>query len=152
MAIADATATVIHTVFAAVWVGSVVFMTVSVLPMAKDGVLDPESVGRASGVLTTITRVSALLMLLSGGFLAGHYYTGSSLFGSTRGYLVLAMVALWLVLTGLVEMSARRLEDGLKAQRVRAPAHETEGWFRAASAVGVALLIIAGLLSSPGLL
>jgi uncharacterized membrane protein len=152
MALADATATVIHQVFAAVWVGSIVFMTFAVLPMAKDGLLDPESVERASGTLKKITRVSALLLLLTGGHLAGSYYTGESLLGTTSGYLVLAMVALWLILTGLLEVTASRLEDGLQAKRVRAPAHETQTWYRAASVIGIALLVVAGLLSSPGLL
>lgn len=150
MALADAAAAVIHQVFAAVWVGSIVFMTVSVLPMAKDGELDPESVERASGTLRTITRVSALLLLLTGGYLAANYGT-DGLLESTSGNLVLVMVVLWLVLTGLLEVTASRLEDGLQAKRVRAPAHETQTWYRAASGIGVALLIVAGLLSSGAL-
>lgn len=152
MALAEAAAVVIHTIFAAVWVGSVVFMTVSVLPMAKDGLLDPEAVERASGTLTTITRWSALLLLITGSFMASSFYTSERLFGSGDGHLVLTMVALWLVLTGLIEMTTRRLEDGLQAKRVRAPAAETETWFRGASFVGLALLVVAGLLSSPGLI
>jgi len=152
MAIVEAAAVVIHTIFAALWVGSVVFMTVSVLPMAKDGLLDPEAVERASGTLTSITRWSALLLLATGSYMASSFYTADGLFGSGRGHLVLSMVALWLVLTGLLEMTTRRLEDGLQAKRVRAPAAETETWFRAASVVGLALLTVAGLLSSPGLI
>ncbi|SNZ12459.1 Copper resistance protein D [Natronoarchaeum philippinense] len=148
MTLVDAAAVTIHTIFAAVWVGSVVFMTASVIPMAKDGLLEPEAVERASGTLTTITRVSSLLLLLSGSLMASSFYTASGLFSTGRGHLVLTMVALWLVLTGLLEMTTRRLEDGLQAQRVRAPADETETWFRAASVVGFALLTIAGILSS----
>jgi len=152
MAPVDAAAIVVHTIFAAVWVGSVVFMTVSVLPMAKDGLLDPEAVERASGTLTRITRWSALLLLATGSYMASSIYTADGLFSTGRGHLVLSMVALWLVLTGLLEMTTRRLEDGLQAKRVRAPAAETESWFRAASVVGLALLTVAGLLSSPGLI
>ena len=142
------TAVVLHTIFAGVWVGSVVFMTASVLPMAKDGLLDPEAVERASGQLTTITRLSSLLLLATGSLMASSFYTAERLFGSGSGHLVLTMVALWLVLTGLLEMTTRRLEDGLQAQRVRAPAAETETWFRAASVIGLALLTVGGVISS----
>lgn len=148
MTFVDAAAITIHQVFAAVWVGSVVFMTVGVLPLAKEGHLAPEPVEMASGTLRTVSRLSAVVLLLTGGHMAASFYTTDSLTGSVSGWLVLAMVALWLALIGLIEVSGSRLEDGLQAKKVRAPAHETLGWFRAASAIGLLLLIIAGILSS----
>lgn len=148
MALVDTAAIIVHLVFAAVWVGSVVFMTVGLLPLARDGEIEPKPVELASGTLRSISRLSALLLLLSGAVLAESYYTADSLFGTVNGYLVLTMVVLWFVLISLLEISASRLEDGLQAKRVRAPAHETLGWFRAASVIGFLLLVVGGLLSS----
>lgn len=151
MTLVDAASVTLHGVFAAVWVGSVVFMTVGVLPLAKEGHLEPEPVELATGTLRTVSRISALVLLLTGGHMAASFYSAADLTGSTNGWLVLAMLGLWFVLIGLIEVSGSRLVDGLQAKKVRAPAHETLGWFRAASAVGIVLLVIAGLLSSGAL-
>jgi hypothetical protein len=81
-------------------------------------------------------------MTFSGGHLAGALYTVPSLFGSTRGYFVLTMVAL----SGLVEVGTSKLAEGTNQQKVRQPAAEARPFLLGASAVAVLLLVDAGLL------
>ncbi|WP_408956905.1 copper resistance protein CopD [Natrinema sp. 74] len=138
-----------HLVFAALWAGSVCFVAAVVLPLARDGAFNTtRPLEVISGRLTTISRVSSLVLFLSGSYLAGTIYTAEKLFGSTSGRLVLAMVALWLVLTGLVEIGAKRFETGLTGKKIREPAREALPVFRAAALVAIGLLVVAGLLSA----
>jgi hypothetical protein len=58
------------------------------------------------------------------------------------------MLLMWLVLSALVEIGRSRLVDGLQQKRVRSPARDAMGVFRAAAVVGVLLLVDAGLLAS----
>jgi uncharacterized membrane protein len=147
MSVIDTTMRTTHLLFGAVWVGSVLFVTLSVLPLARDGDLNAAPVESVLGRLTTVSRTSALLLFLTGGHLAGTGYTVDSLTGSTRGHLVLGMVALWLVLAALVEVGAARATDGLKQKKVRSPARDALPFFRGASLAGVGLLVTAGLLA-----
>ncbi|QLG49289.1 copper resistance protein CopD [Natrinema halophilum] len=138
-----------HLVFAALWAGSVSFVAVVVLPLARDGEFNTTHPLEAiSGKLTTVSRVSSLVLFLSGSHLAGTAYTAESLFGSLNGRLVLVMVALWLALTALVEIGAKRFEAGLAGKKIREPAREALPVFRVATLVAISLLIIAGLLSA----
>jgi hypothetical protein len=128
-----------HLLFAGIWTGSVVFVAVGVVPMA-----DRDGVGRAvlkglADRLTSVSRVSALLLLLTGGHLAAERYTVDSLTGSGNGHLVLSMIALWVILIGLVEVGAARIESE--------DASESGATFLwAAAVVAIALLLDAGLL------
>ncbi|QCC60898.1 copper resistance protein CopD [Natrinema thermotolerans] len=138
----------LHLVFAALWAGSVCFVAAVVLPLARDGAFNTtHPLEVISGKLTTVSRVSSLVLFLSGGHLAGRTYTSETLFGSTNGHLVLAMVALWLVLTALVEIGSKRLETGLTGKKIREPARDALPVFRAAAIAAVGLLVVAGLLS-----
>ncbi|GAB3670743.1 CopD family protein [Halopiger thermotolerans] len=138
-----------HLVFAALWAGSVFYVAFVVLPLARDGEFNTTRPLEAiSGKLTTISRVSSLALLLSGGHLAGRGYTFESLLGTTNGRLVLVMVALWLVLTALVEIGGKRLESGLNGKKLREPAANALGLYRAAAVVGIALLVVAGAITS----
>ncbi|MFB6251876.1 MAG: CopD family protein [Halobellus sp.] len=138
----------LHTVVGALWVGSVVFVALAILPRAVDGALDAAPLETIADQLVYLSRGSSVVMLLTGGHLAGTGYTISSLTGSSRGHLVLAMLVLWLVFTALVEIGRSRLVDGLQEKRVRTPATEVTTLFRVASVVGLLLLVDAGLLSS----
>lgn len=130
MAIADSLMNVLHVSFAGLWTGSVLFVSLAGLP---DG-----------GIvwLRHISRVSALVLLLTGGHLAGTRYTVESLTGTTAGWAVLAMLALWVVLAGLVEVATRRYEDG---------GFEAASTLLRASGVVAALLLIDGGLLASGL-
>ncbi len=143
-----------HLVFAAIWAGSVFYVALVVLPLARDGSFNStKPLEVISGRLTTISRVSALVLFVTGGHMAGTGYTiggngGPDLFYSPNGQLVLLMVVLWLVMAALVEVGAKRFEAGLTGKKLREPARNALPLFRAAAAVGVALFVVAGLISS----
>lgn len=147
MTLVDALAYSAHLLFAGLWTGTVLFVTVGVLPPALRGNADPDPLGFAVSRLTTISRASAVVLLLSGGHMAGTGYTVESLVGTSRGHLVLAMVLLWFVLAALVEVGAAKMRRGLDARRVRTPAHDARPFFRGASVVALLLLLDAGLLA-----
>lgn len=154
--VVDAIARIVHQIFAAVWAGAVVYVTWAILPLARDGEFNAAPLEALSGRLTTLSRTSAVVLLLTGGHLAGSIYTfdgegGPSLFASTRGQLVIAMVLLWLALAALVEVGAKRFETGLEAKKVREPARDALPVFRAASLVALGLLVVAGLLTTNAL-
>ncbi|MFB6152796.1 MAG: transporter [Halodesulfurarchaeum sp.] len=137
MSTATTVSLVIHLVFAGLWTGSVLFVAMGVLPLAgRDGV-GPAAVAGITTRLTTVSRLSAVILLLTGGHLAGAQYTVADLTGSTAGYAVLAMVGLWLVLAVLVEVAASRINS------------ETGHRLMTAAAVVAALLLLdAGLLTA----
>ncbi|WP_435067450.1 transporter [Haloplanus sp. C73] len=146
MATIDTAINAIHLLFAGLWAGSVLFVARVVIPAARDGNLDATPLREMVGTLRTWTRVSSVVLFLTGGHLAGTRYTAETLLGSTRGYLVIAMVVLWLLLTGLVEMGSGRLVRGLDERKVREPAHSATPFFTAAAVAAVALLVIGGVL------
>ncbi|ADJ15383.1 CopD family protein [Halalkalicoccus jeotgali] len=149
MSLLDAAMNAIHLGFAGLWVGSVVFLTLAVLPLARNGAFDAAPLETVTSRLQWISRASALALFASGGHLAGTRYTADSLFGSAQGHLVLAMLALWFVLGLLVELGSKRLANGLAERKVRGPAREARPYFLAASVVGALLFLDAGLLSVP---
>ncbi len=139
----------VHLLFAAIWAGSVFYVAFVVLPLARDGAFNTTApLERISGALTTITRVSALVLLLTGGHLAGTRYTADSLVSTVNGQLVLLMVVLWLAFAGLVEIGAKRFETGLNGKKLREPAADALPLYRAAAIVGLALLVVAGAITT----
>lgn len=136
----------IHLLFAGLWTGTVLFTTYAVLPTAMNGDSSPAPLSAITGKLTTVSRTSALLLLVTGGHLAATRYTAETLTGSGRGHLVLTMVALWVVLAGLVEVGAAKLSDGFDRQKVREPARNARPFLLAASLVAALLLLDAGAL------
>lgn len=146
MSVIDSVMASAHLLFAGLWTGSVLFTAYAVLPTALAGEVNAEPLGAIVGKLKTVSRASALLLLLSGGHLAGTRYTAESLFGTPRGYLVLAMVALWFILAALVEIGSSKLTAGLDQNKVRTPAHDAKPFFTAAAVVALLLLVDAGLL------
>ena len=105
--------------------------------------------GSVVSKLQWVTRVSALLMLLTGGHLAGTGYTVESLTGSPRGYLVLTMVALWLGLAAAVEIGSARAQRGVDDEKIREPARDARPFYLAAAVLAVGLLVVSGLLGMP---
>ncbi|ELZ20141.1 hypothetical protein C477_06976 [Haloterrigena salina JCM 13891] len=139
----------IHLIFAGIWAGSVFYVAFVVLPLARDGAFNTTKPLEAiSGKLTTISRVSALVLLLTGGHLAGQRYTSETLFQSTNGHLVLGMVVLWALLAGLVEIGAKRLETGLNGKKLREPAANALPVYRAGAVVAIGLLVVGGAITS----
>jgi len=137
----------VHLLFAGVWTGSVVFVTWGVLPTAMNGDANAAPLASIVGKLKVVSRTSALVLLLSGGHLAGAFYTVDSLTGGSRGHLVLSMVALWFILAALVEIGAGKLTDGFDNMRVREPAREARPFLLAASVAAALLLLNGGVLA-----
>jgi uncharacterized membrane protein len=143
MSIDVTAARVAHVVFGAAWTGSTLAVALFVVPAARRGVLDAAPVEWITDRFTKLSVASVLVMLLSGGHLAGTLYTFESLTGTARGHLVLGMTALWLVLAGLGHLGTSRLTAG---HDVETAAADAAPWFGAASVASVALLVLAGLL------
>ncbi|QPV63025.1 CopD family protein [Halosimplex litoreum] len=152
MSAIDTAMYVLHLVFGGVWTGSVVFVTFAILPLAQDGTANAEPLRSVVERLRWVSRASALVLLASGGHMAGTLYTVESLTGSPRGHLVLTMVALWLGLAALVEIGSSKLADGFDQKKVRQPARDARPFLLAASVVAAGLLVVGGLLASPTLL
>lgn len=146
MSLVDAAMYTLHLLFAALWTGSVLFVTYAIVGLARDANLNAAPLGTIAGKLTTISRASALVLFVTGGHMAATGYTVDSLLGSPRGHLVLTMLVLWFVLAGLVEVGASKLSDGTDRDKVREPARDATPFFRGAAVVAVLLLLDAGAL------
>ncbi|PSQ15677.1 hypothetical protein BRD00_13530 [Halobacteriales archaeon QS_8_69_26] len=150
MSLVESAIRTVHLVFAAAWVGGVLFVTLAVLPLAREAELDPDPVSAMTGRLVWISRISALVLLLTGGHMAAAGYTADGLLETTAGNLVLGMVVLWLGLAGLVEVASSRMREQLDQGYLREPARDYLPWFRVASLVGIALLVDAGAITYVG--
>ncbi|WP_396613212.1 transporter [Haloferax sp. S1W] len=148
MALIDTTIATVHMLVGGLWMGSVLFFAVGVLPTARAGNIRAAAFESVISRLTMGSRIGALLMFATGGHLAGTRYTAGSLFGSTRGHLVLGMLGLWFVLTALVEVGGSKAKSGLAEKKVRTPAEDAAPFYLGAAASAVGLLVIAGLLIS----
>jgi hypothetical protein len=137
---------IVHSAFAALWTGSVLFAVWSVLPLAMDGELSPEAFGSIVSKLQWVTRGSAVLLFISGGHLAGTLYTAESLTGSGGGHLVLTMLALWLALAAVVEIGSAKAQRGVDEKKIREPARAARPFYLAAAVFAAGLLLVAGLL------
>ncbi|MDY6765687.1 MAG: copper resistance protein CopD [Halobacteria archaeon] len=137
---------VLHFLVGAGWVGYVLFMTTVVLPLAAKGSLNAGPLESMKGKLTVFSRASSVLMLLTGGYLAWVGYSVDEFASTMAGNLVLGMVVLWLVFTALIEVGGQKLSSGLRNKKVREPAYNSIMWYRAASIVGILLLIDGALL------
>ncbi|MFC7204182.1 transporter [Haloferax namakaokahaiae] len=146
MALIDTVMATVHLLVGGLWTGSVLFFAVAVLPTARAGNIRAAAFEAIISRLTMGSRIAALLMFVTGGHLAGTRYTVGSLTGSGRGHLVLTMLALWFVLTALVEIANGRAKDGLEQKKVRTPAEKAAPFYLGAAVVAVFLLIDAGLL------
>lgn len=144
---------VLHNLFAAVWVGSVLFVAIAVLPLARDGTLGPDPLETIVDRLRFLTRVSAFFLLATGAHLAFAWYVGdgydvSPLLETGQGHLVLTMIVLWLALAGVVEVGSSRILDGLDRNLHRQPVSDALPFFRVAAVLAVLVILVGGLLSS----
>ncbi|GAA0513786.1 hypothetical protein SAMN04488066_103218 [Halorubrum aquaticum] len=152
MSILDAVMWSVHVGFAVLWTGSVLFVALAVVPPATRGDVGSDALTAVVGRLRWISRIAALAFLGSGGHMAGTLYTVESLTGTGRGHLVLTMLALWFVITGLVEVASGKLLDGLETGKLREPARDAKPFFYGAAGLSVGLILTAGLLASPSVL
>ena len=146
MVTVDAWVRVVHTVFAALWAGGTIFAAVAALPAARASRIDADSLSAMLDRFAKVSLFSIVALLLTGGHLAGQFYTFGSLRTTGRGHLVLAMVALWFVLAGVLHVGTARIERGLAETDVREAISRGQGWYYAGAAISVVLLVVAGLL------
>jgi hypothetical protein len=139
---------VLHVLLAGLWTGTVLTYAVGVLPLARDSSIGVEPFSSLTGWLTKLTRVSAVVLLLTGAHLAVTRVGTGALLSTRRGYLVLAMAGLWLVLAGLVEAGGSRVRANLDAGKIRTAARESGTLYRAAAVVAVLALAEAGVLAA----
>ncbi|AGN00046.1 hypothetical protein L593_00455 [Salinarchaeum sp. Harcht-Bsk1] len=149
----DSVATVVHVLFGGLWIGSVAFVALAVLPLGRDASIDPEPLSAVVDRLVTLSRLAALVMLATGGHVLYHVTLGGEvtaepLTSSGRGHLVLTMVVLWVGVIATVEIGNSKLSDGLDAGKLREPTRTALPWFQAAALLGVAVLTIGGMLSA----
>ncbi len=139
----------VHTGFSALWAGTVLFVAIAVLPLAMDGKLSPAAFGSVVSKLQWITRISALLTFITGGHLAGTLYTVERLTGTSSGYLVLVMLALWFLLAAVIEIGSAKAKRGVEQDKIRAPARNARPFYLLGAVLAVALFVVAGLLGAP---
>jgi len=138
----------LHLLFAGLWTGSVLFFTYALLPLARSGAVSTAVLDSATGKLTTVSRTSAVLQLLTGAYAASPMGVGTAgYWSSTDGTLVVAMIVLWLLLAVFTEFAASRLRGGLDDGAVDAAAASAGSYLYAASAVAILLLVDAGVIA-----
>jgi hypothetical protein len=105
---------VVHVVAAAFWTGAVLYGVYAVLPPALAGDLPPAGFERTVDGLLRVTRWTGLALPATGLYQIWVLYPLPRLVGTTRGHLVLAMLALWTVMNGVVETGVYRMltDDG----------------------------------------
>lgn len=135
---------IVHLMTAGVWAGWTVFMATLVVPAARDGRFDPETLTWLTGRFSLLSTVAPLVVFLTGMYMVGEGYATDTLLTSARGQLVLTMIGLWIVLSALTNLSSRRLIDRTEAIGAREAARN--GWtsFALSGVVALGLLSVGG--------
>ena len=139
---------VLHALFAGLWTGAVIFVTLGILPVARDGKINAAPLRTIAQSLVRLSRLSAVVLFITGSYMAAAVHTGDTLTGTSGGQLVLVMLALWAVLIGTVEVGTGKLRSGTTRDKVREPARLAWRFYLIASLSAIALLIVSGLLSA----
>lgn len=138
----------LHVAFGGLLTGAVLFVAYAVEPVAYAGDMGPDPLATAAGKLATVSRASAVVLFVTGSHQAAARYTLDSLLETGRGHLVLAMLALWVALTALVEVAVAKLESGTGQGKVRSPARDARPYLRLAALLAVLVLVDGGLLAA----
>ena len=99
--------------------------------------------------LRWLTRIGAVVFVVTGGHMAGTGYGDGRLFSDPMGHAVLGMLALWLVVTGLLEMSLGKVQTELGNGHIQTAGRENETLVRVAAVLSVVLLLLGGYLARP---
>lgn len=142
----DTIVRVAHVLFAGAWAGGTLFVVGAILPAARAGHLSGDGLAWIARRFGHLSMASVAILFVTGGHLAGTYYTVESLSSTGRGHLVLTMLGLWLVLAGVLHVGTKRLTDGLDAAGPREAVEATWSWFVVGGVLAAALLVVAGLL------
>ncbi|NHX36544.1 MULTISPECIES: hypothetical protein [Halolamina] len=149
MALIDTAFSMLHVLFAGVWAGTTVFYAWRIHPLLSEGDIDATSAIAITTGLRWLTRIGAVVFVVTGGHMAATGYGDGRLFSDPMGHAVLGMLALWLVVTGLLEMSIGKMQSHLGDGRIQTAGRETGTFVKAAATFSVVLLLIAGYLAQP---
>lgn len=138
----------IHLLFAGLWAGATVFFAWRVRPLVADSDISVEPTMALSAGLRWLTRISAVVFVVTGGHMAATRYGDGALLSTPRGHVVVTMLVLWLVVTGLLEMALGKMETELGEGRVRTAGKEARIPLLAASVLLSVLLLLGGYLSA----
>lgn len=137
MALVDTVMRTGHLLAGGILTGSVVFFAFAATRSSASGI-GSEGVNQLASSLATVSRACAVLILVSGGYMAA--VLGAALQG-TAGMLVGVMIVLWLIVTALVEVGNSRLADG-------AAVGEVKNVYTLAALASVLLLLDAGYIAA----
>lgn len=101
---------VVHVVSAAFWTGAVLFVAYTTLPAARGGELSVAGFERTVDGLLRVTRWTGLALPITGAYQIWVLYPLPRLFGTTRGHLVLGMLALWGLMNTAIEVGVYRMQ------------------------------------------
>ncbi|WP_143415530.1 copper resistance protein CopD, partial [Halorubrum sp. SD612] len=105
-----ATAFVLHVLSGALWTGATLYVVYATLPRATDGTLGRAAFVDAAHRLLMITRWTGVVLPVTGAYMAWRLYAPVEALATTpRGWAVLAMLSLWGVMNGLVELGVLRM-------------------------------------------
>jgi hypothetical protein len=162
MTAALAASYVLHVLAGLAWVGS---LAGGLVVTARGGDLTPAGLERGLDGLLQLTRVTGLILPATGLYQVWVLYPTARLFSTPRGWLIVAMITLWGLVNGLVELGAYRVRraDGAEMGLARHTlarltisgnadtthlAATARPYLWAAAAGGLLLLVDAGLLAS----
>ena len=101
---------VFHVVSGALWTGATLYVVYATLPRAIDGTLGRETFVDAAHRLLMITRWTGVVLPVTGAYMIWVLYRPMALLTSTpRGWIVLAMLSLWGVMNGVIELGVLRM-------------------------------------------
>ena len=142
MAIIDTAFSMLHVLFAGIWAGTTVFYAWRIHPLLVDGDLGVTSAMSITTGLRWLTRIGAVVFVVTGGHMAGTGYQDGRLFSDPMGHAVLGMLALWLVVTGLLEVSIGKIQDALGEGKIQTAGREAQTLVRVAATFSVVLLLL----------
>jgi len=137
----------LHLLFAGLWAGATVFFAWRVRPLAANGDIDVQPLLAMGSGLRWLTRVSAVVFVVTGGHLAATRYGDGALLSTSRGHVVLTMLVLWLVVTGLLEMALGKMETALGEGHIQTAGREARLPLLASAVLLSVVLLLGGYLA-----
>lgn len=151
MALLDTVFSMLHVLFAGLWTGATIFFAWRIHPLLVDGNIRVQPTMAITSGLRWLTRIGAVVFVATGAHMAATIptYADGGLFTTSKGYAVLAMLVLWFVVTGLIEVSMGTIQDELSEGRIQTAGRESQTLVRVAATFSVVLLLLSGYLGQP---
>jgi hypothetical protein len=101
----------LHVVAAGGWTGSVLYVVLAVLPVARRGNLTQDGFVTTVDGLLQLTRLTGVVLPVTGLYQIHRLYSLDRLLGTPTGWVVVSMAVLWTLTNGLVEMGVLRVRS-----------------------------------------